>query len=144
MTHMTERKDRPRSAFWHVRGRPKSVNAALERGTDQEDLQMSKTLMKLSAAALAICVALPASAQDEITADTVVATVNGTEITLGHMLMARASLPERFANAPSDDLWDGLVEQLIQQEALAQSDEAVETPRVEVALDNERRSLLAA
>ncbi len=105
---------------------------------------MSKTLMKLSAAALALCLALPASAQEEVTADTVVATVNGTDITFGHMLMARASLPERFQQAPTDQLWDGLLEQLIQQEALSQSEKAEETKRVTVALDNEKRSLLAA
>ena len=105
---------------------------------------MSKTLMKLSAAALALCVALPVSAQQEVTSDTVVATVNGTDITFGHMLMARASLPERFQAADPSELWDGLLEQLIQQEALAQSDKAVETKRVVVALANERRSMLAA
>ncbi|MGP6089015.1 peptidylprolyl isomerase [Antarctobacter jejuensis] len=105
---------------------------------------MSKTLMKLSAAALALCVAMPASAQQEITPDTVIATVNGTDITFGHMLMARASLPERFQQAPTDQLWDGLMEQLIQQESLAQSAKAEETKRVTIALDNEKRSLLAA
>ncbi|SMX33818.1 peptidylprolyl isomerase [Maliponia aquimaris] len=105
---------------------------------------MSKTLMKLSVAAFAICTALPALAQDEVTPDTVVATVNGTEITFGQMLLARAALPERFQGAPSEQLWDGLLEQLIQQEALAQSDKAIESKRVELALINERRSLLAA
>lgn len=105
---------------------------------------MAKSLMKLSAAAFAICISLPAFAQDEITPDTVVATVNGTDITFGHMLMARAALPERFQQAPTDQLWDGLLEQLIQQEALAQSDKAKETRRVGIALDNEKRSLLAA
>lgn len=105
---------------------------------------MSKTLMKLSVAAFAICTALPAIAQEEVTPDTVVATVNGTEITFGQMLLARASLPERFQSAPTEQLWDGLLEQLIQQEALAQSDKAIESKRVEMALINERRSLLAA
>jgi peptidyl-prolyl cis-trans isomerase C len=105
---------------------------------------MSKTLMKLSAAAIALCVAMPVAAQEEVTPDTVVATVNGSDITFGHMLMARASLPERFETADTSELWDGLLEQLIQQEALAQSDKAVETQRVSIALDNEKRSLLAA
>lgn len=105
---------------------------------------MSKTLMKLTVAAFAICTALPALAQDEVTPDTVVATVNGTEITFGQMLLARASLPEQFQSAPTEQLWDGLLEQLIQQEALAQSDKAIESQRVTLALINERRSLLAA
>ncbi|SNS75328.1 peptidylprolyl isomerase [Antarctobacter heliothermus] len=108
---------------------------------------MSKTLMKLSAAALALCVAFPVQAQDtpaEITVDTVVATVNGTDITFGHMLMARASLPERFQGAPTAELWEGLLERLIQYEALSQSDKAEETDRVALALDNEKRELMAA
>ena len=105
---------------------------------------MSKTLMKLSAAAVALCLALPVQAQQEVTPDTVIAKVHGTDITFGHMLMARAALPERFQQAPTDQLWDGLLEQLIQQEALAQSDKAEMTKRVTVALENEQRSLLAA
>ncbi|WP_323767426.1 peptidylprolyl isomerase [Antarctobacter sp.] len=108
---------------------------------------MSKTLMKLSAAALALCVAFPVQAQDtpaEITVDTVIATVNGTDITFGHMLMARASLPERFKGAPTTELWEGLLERLIQYEALSQSDKAEETYRVALALDNEKRELMAA
>lgn len=108
---------------------------------------MSKTLMKLSAAAVALCVAFPVQAQNtpaEITVDTVVATVNGTDITFGHMLMARASLPERFQGAPTTDLWEGLLERLIQYEALSQSDKAEETDRVGLALDNEKRELMAA
>lgn len=108
---------------------------------------MSKTLMKLSAAALALCVAFPVQAQDdasEITIDTVVATVNGTDITFGHMLMARASLPERFQSAPTEELWEGLLERLIQYQALSQSDKAQETYRVQLALDNEKRELMAA
>ncbi len=112
---------------------------------------MSKTLMKLSAAAVALTLALPVAAQDadadkpaEITIDTVVATVNGTDITFGHMLMARASLPERFQQSPTDQLWEGLLERLIQYETLAQSDKSEETYRVQLALDNEKRELLAA
>lgn len=112
---------------------------------------MSKTLMKLSAAAVALTLALPALAQDadadkpaEITIDTVVATVNGTDITFGHMLMARASLPERFQQAPTDQLWEGLLERLIQYETMAQSDKGEVTHRVQLALDNEKRELLAA
>ncbi|WP_246594482.1 peptidylprolyl isomerase [Mameliella sediminis] len=105
--------------------------------------------MKLSAAAIALCVALPVAAQDadtpaEVTIDTVVATVNGKDITFGHMLMARASLPERFQQAPTDQLWEGLLERLIQYEVLAQSDKGDETFRVALALDNEKRELMAA
>ena len=54
---------------------------------------MSKRFFSLSALAVTAAMALPAAAQD---ADTVVATVNGTDITIGHMLTARATLPQRF------------------------------------------------
>ena len=90
--------------------------------------------------------ALPvaAHAQDEVTADTVVATVNGVEIKLGHMLMVRAGLPEQYQQMPDTVLWDGILDQLIQQEVLAQQPEAVETNRVKLALENERRALIAS
>lgn len=105
---------------------------------------MSKLLIKLSAAAVALFVALPVQAQDTPDAGTVVATVNGTEITLGHMLMVRAGLPEQYQQLPPDVLWDGIMNQLVQQEVLSQADEAVETDRVRLALENERRALLAS
>lgn len=95
---------------------------------------------------LAMMLALPvaAHAQDEVTADTVVATVNGVEIKLGHMLMVRAGLPEQYQQMPDTVLWDGILDQLIQQEVLAQQPEAVETNRVKLALENERRALIAS
>lgn len=105
---------------------------------------MSKTYLKLTAAALALCVAMPVQAQDDMTVDTVVATVNGSEITLGHMLMIRATLPEQYQQLPTDVLWDGILEQLVQQEALSQLDTAKETARARLSLENERRALLAA
>jgi peptidyl-prolyl cis-trans isomerase C len=102
-------------------------------------------LTKLTAsAALALALSSPATAQDDMTAETVVATVNGQEITLGNMLMVRATLPEQYQQLPNDVLWDGILDQLIQQEALSQDDAAEETVRVRSALQNERRSLLAA
>ncbi|CUH74664.1 peptidylprolyl isomerase [Tropicibacter naphthalenivorans] len=104
---------------------------------------MSKTLKTLTAVALSVALALPVSAE-EVTADTVVATVNGKEITLGHMLAIRATLPEQYQQMPNDALWEGIMDQIVQQEALAQSKDAHESRRVKVALDNERRSLLAS
>ena len=74
----------------------------------------------------------------------VVATVNGKEITVGHMMVAKAGLPEQYQMIPDDQLWDGLLEQLIQQEVLAQSGDAHETALVRLSMDNEQRSLMAA
>ncbi len=70
--------------------------------------------------AMTTALALPAAAQDK-TAETVVATVNGTQITLGHMIVLRETLPEQYQTLPDDVLFKGILEQLIQQEALEQS-----------------------
>lgn len=75
--------------------------------------------------------------------DTVVATVNGTEITLGHIAVAKASLPDQYRNLPAEVLFPGILDQLIQQSALAQSFEGERPQRIELALENETRSLLA-
>jgi peptidyl-prolyl cis-trans isomerase C len=107
---------------------------------------MRKTLTTLSAAALAFTMAMPAQAQDqanEMDLDSVVATVNGEDITLGHMLMVRSTLPEQYQQLGDDALWDGILDQLVRQAALAQDENAVETKRVTLAIDNERRALLA-
>ena len=54
---------------------------------------MAKQMRFFAGLALAATLALPVDAQDKPTADTVVATVNGTVITLGHMVALRESLP---------------------------------------------------
>ena len=105
---------------------------------------MTNLITKLSASAFALMLALPVQAQDTLTADSVVATVNGTEITLGHMLMVRASLPEQYQQLPDDVLWDGIMDQIVQQTVLSQQDSGEETRRIQLALENERRALMAA
>lgn len=105
---------------------------------------MTNLITKLSASAFALMLALPVQAQDTLTADSVVATVNGTEITLGHMLMVRASLPYQYQQLPDDVLWDGIMDQIVQQTVLSQQDSGEETRRVRIALENERRALMAA
>ena len=91
------------------------------------------------ALALAAPAAVPALAQD---ADTVVATVGGTDITLGHMIVARNTLPEQYRQLPDDVLFPGILDQLIQQVALAQSLEDP-TKATELQIDNQRTGLLA-
>ena len=59
---------------------------------------MMKHLLNLPALGLVAAMALPAAAQD---AGTVVATVNGTDITIGHMIVARATLPAQFQESVS-------------------------------------------
>ncbi len=80
-----------------------------------------------------------ATAQD---ADSVVATVGDTDITLGEMIIIRAQLPRQYADLPNDVLFTGILDQLIQQQLLA--DSAGEMPaRVAYALSNEERTLMA-
>ena len=105
---------------------------------------MPKTFMKLSVAAVALALALPASAQDAPSADTVVASVNGTDITLGHMILVLSGLPQQYQQLPNDVLWTGILDQLVNQQLLTGDAAAQETRRVRMAMDNERRALLAA
>lgn len=86
----------------------------------------------------------PAMAQDAntvVAADTVVASVNGTEITLGHLAVMRGQLAPQYRELPDDVLFNGLLEQAIQQAALAQA--AQVTRREELALENDRHAYLA-
>ena len=101
---------------------------------------MLKRFVSLSALTLAASLALPAQAQD---GSTVVATVNGVEITLGHMIVARATLPEQYQNLPDTVLFDGILDQLIQQQALANAYDGDLPNRVALSLENETRSLTA-
>ncbi len=105
---------------------------------------MTTRFTKLAASALALSLSLPAMAQDAPTADTVVATVNGEEITLGHMIVTRASLPEQYHQLPATVLWEGMLDQLIQQSVLANSEGTTESKGIQLSLENERRAMLAA
>ena len=101
---------------------------------------MSKRFFSLSALAVSAALTFPAHAQD---ADTVVATVNGTDITVGHMIVARATLPQRFQELPDEVLFTGILDQLIQQTLLAQSYDGELPKRAQLSLENENRSVTA-
>ncbi|WP_164661440.1 peptidylprolyl isomerase [Tropicibacter sp. Alg240-R139] len=105
---------------------------------------MPKGLTFLPSLALAVVMALPLAAETKPTADTVVASVNGEEITLGHMILARAALPQQYQQLPDEVLFQAILDQLIQQNLLKQSRGADVPKHVELALENEQRSLLAA
>lgn len=105
---------------------------------------MQKPLTFLASAAFCLTLALPAVAQDAPTLETVVATVNGTEITIGHMLVARATLPEQYQQLPDEVLFSGILDQLVQQTAMADTFEGELPARVTLSLENEKRSLTAA
>lgn len=87
--------------------------------------------------------AQPASAQDEPTADTVLATIDGTEITLGHMIALRSNLPPNYAQLEPQVLFDGILNQLVQQTLLAQSLEDGPSQRSQLTIENETRAIIA-
>ena len=102
---------------------------------------MTKWTRFLASCAVVGATALPALAQDT-TADTVVATVNSTDITLGHMIALRESLPQQYQALPDDVLFKGILDQLIQQTALEQSVTDV-SKRDRLALENDRRGYIS-
>ncbi len=105
---------------------------------------MLKRFAILPAVAVALTLSQPLHAQNETPElSTVMATVDGIDITLGHMLVAKATLPEQYQQLPDEVLFPGILDQLVQQTALEQSYEGDLPKRVELSLDNERRSLIA-
>lgn len=102
---------------------------------------MVKAMRVVAATVMALALARPAAAE-EVTADTVVATVNGTTITLGNMIAARESLPAQYQALPPETLFTGILDQLIQQTALEQSVTTL-TRRDTLQIENERRAYLS-
>ncbi|MFN3211223.1 MAG: peptidylprolyl isomerase [Roseovarius sp.] len=73
----------------------------------------------------------------------VVATVNGTEITLAHVIALRATLPQQYDQFPPNLLLQGIVDQLIQHTLLNQSLEGEPSLRSRVSIENEERAIIA-
>jgi peptidyl-prolyl cis-trans isomerase C len=93
-------------------------------------------------AAVLVALSSPLRAE-EPTAETVVATVNGTDITLGQMIALRDSLPPQYLAMPDDALFNGILEQLIQQVALADSVKDKVTLRDTLSLENQRLTYMS-
>ena len=105
---------------------------------------MQKPRTFLASAMLCLALAVPAAAQEEPNVDTVVATVNGTDITLGHMIVAHAGLPDQYKQLPVEVLFEGILDQLVQQTTLSDTFEGELPKRATLSLENERRSVTAA
>lgn len=103
---------------------------------------MAKSHLFLAALAVGAVLSLPAAAQD-VTAATVVARVNGTDITVGHMIAARDALPEQYKALPDETLFKGVLDQLIQQSALQKTVEDKLSVRDQLQLENSRRDYLS-
>lgn len=103
---------------------------------------MVKAMRFLAGLAIVVSLAAPGVAQDT-TADTVVAVVNGTNITVGHMIVARNSLPEEYKTLPNDVLFKGILDQLVQQTVLEQSLAGKVAKRDVLAIENDNRGYLS-
>jgi len=102
-----------------------------------------RTKFLASAAILALSTGFAAAdGHSEVNAETVVASVDGATITLGQLIMLRSQLPAQYQQLPDDVIFNGLVEQLVNQQLLSNSLE-VQPTRVEIAIANELRSLRA-
>lgn len=98
----------------------------------------------LAAVVIAAPLAVPFGAQAaDATAETVVATVNGQDITLGQMLVMKQSIQDpQMAGLPNQALWDLLLDQLVRQTAVAET--GTETAGTRAQLELQRRNTLAA
>ncbi len=103
---------------------------------------MSKLYGFCAALALSAVLAIPARA-DAPSAATVLATVNGVNITLGDVIVTRDALPDQYKALPDDQLFKGILDQLVQQEALKQSMGETLSAKDTIALDGLKRSYLA-
>lgn len=105
---------------------------------------MKFTRNACAAAALTIAFAGSAGADSHVSANTVLATVDGTSITLGHVIALRERLPAQYQALPDDVLFNGIVEQLIQQTVLMNAVKADLGNQAAFGLENEKRAYLAS
>jgi peptidyl-prolyl cis-trans isomerase C len=91
---------------------------------------------------VAVFTATSSIAQQAPTSETVVVTVNGKDITVGHVIALANRLPDRFKQLPDIDLFKGVVDQLIQQSLLSHEVDA-DSKAIRLSIENETRALLA-
>lgn len=105
---------------------------------------MNATKTILLGAAFALGFAGGLRAEGDVTADTALATVNGTDITVGHVIALRGRLPQQYQELPDDVLLNGIVEQLIQHTVLRDAIKDQLDKRTTLGLENEARAFLAS
>lgn len=91
--------------------------------------------------------AQPADAQKTYTAETVLATVNGTPITLGNVIAMVGALPPQYQQLPDGALLKGLLDQMVDQQLLANAESTSpdsDPLQVKLAVENQRRTVLAS
>ena len=104
---------------------------------------MNITSKFITAVAAVLVLSTPSFAQEAPTKETVVATVNGTDITLGHMLALANRLPDQYLGVENKNLYDGIIDQLIQQQLLSDLIKE-QTAELKLAAENEHRALYAS
>ncbi len=90
--------------------------------------------------------AVPVMDVENLAADTVVLTENGNAITLGELIAVRQTLPDQYQNLPDEILMGALVQQLADQQMMADAAEKSGLDKgsnVLLALKNQRRATLA-
>jgi peptidyl-prolyl cis-trans isomerase C len=88
----------------------------------------------------AMTIASTSIAQDKPSADTVLATVDGTKITLGHLISIASNLPQDYDRVAPDQLFEGILNQLIEQ-TLLEATTPVSEQRLKFLVENERRAM---
>ncbi|MFK7939641.1 MAG: peptidylprolyl isomerase [Roseovarius sp.] len=93
---------------------------------------------------LASFCATPLLAQDTPNADTVLVTIDGTDITLGHMIALRSNLPAHYDQLTDEVLFEGILDQLVQHTLLAQSLADGPSRQSALIIENETRAIAAS
>ncbi len=96
----------------------------------------------LATSACLVFVSTATFAQETQSVDTVLATVNGVDITIGHVIALTSRLPEQYQSIPDKDLYQGVLDQLIHQTAISTTANA-DSEFMKLAIENETRALLA-
>jgi peptidyl-prolyl cis-trans isomerase C len=77
------------------------------------------------------------------TKDTVLATVNGTNITMGDVIVTYSAIADQYKKMPDDQLFKGILDQLVQQVALEQQVGDKLTKKDLLVLEATKRNYLA-
>ncbi|MEX0970855.1 MAG: peptidylprolyl isomerase [Paracoccaceae bacterium] len=120
---------------------------------------MLKSILTGASALAILAMAAPAWAQESATettseatvpvydnadANSVLARVNGAEITLGHVIALRQSLPDDYQNMPDETLLNGIIEQMIEQSLLSGPADGAVPLGIRLTTENEIRAQMAA
>ena len=139
---LAQRPAGPLRATQSMYGSSNTVSTARANPCASKDETMLKSYSISRGMVFALLLSSPLAAQ-EANLSTVIATVGGTELTLGHMLDVKRQLPEQYQTLEDSVLFNGLVDQLIQQELLAGS--ITKDPSwLITAMENQRRNILSS